>query len=156
MKGAIIMKKKVILRCLLGAPIGVSISFIAAIAISAVVGDGKFYPAAPELIRNFDSELSAVIFQSVISILYGAVWGGASVIWETESWSLLKQTVTHLILCSLATLPVAYCTHWMEHSASGIIKYFIIFFGVYFFVWISQYIPIKIRLQRINEKLKTK
>lgn len=154
MKGTVIMKRKVILRGLIGAPLGLSISFITAIIISAIAGDGKFYPVVPKLVTDFDSELSAVIFQSVISIIYGAVWGGASTIWETESWSLLKQTVIHLIICSLVTLPIAYCTHWMEHNILGIVKYFSIFFGIYFLIWIFQYIPTKKQLRLINEKLK--
>lgn len=147
------MKRKIILRSLIGAPLGLSISFIIAIIISFIAGDGEFYPVVPELAEDFNSEISAVTFQSIISIIYGAVWGGASAIWENEKWSLLKQTLSHLIICSLATLPIAYFSRWMEHSTAGIAKYFGIFFVIYFFIWLSMYISIKIRLNRINKKL---
>ena len=40
------MKKKIILRCLIGAPIGLSISFIITLIISAMINKGEFYPVA--------------------------------------------------------------------------------------------------------------
>lgn len=33
---------------------------------------------------------------------------GGSVIWEIENWSILRQSVTHLIICSVTMFPVAY------------------------------------------------
>ncbi len=38
--------------------------------------------------------------QTVLGMVYGAMWGGASVIWEIENWSLLKMTLSHLAICS--------------------------------------------------------
>lgn len=37
------------------------------------------------------NEINAVVAQMVASLLYGAVWAGASVIWEMDDWSLLRQ-----------------------------------------------------------------
>ena len=118
------MKKKVILRCLLGAPIGLAISYLITVMISLAVADGSFYPVVPELIQDCGSEINAVLLQMVCSLLYGAAWAGASVIWEMESWSLLRMTVTHLAVCSLATFPIAYFMRWMAHDVSGILLYF--------------------------------
>ncbi len=148
------MKKKVIIRCLIGAPIGLAISTLITIAISLAVRDGHFYPVAPELITDTGGELNAVILQAICALLYGAAWAGASVIWEIERWSILRQSVTHLIICSLATFPIAYFTRWMPHNAAGILLYFGIFFGIYLFIWLSQYFAMKIKLKRINEKVK--
>lgn len=43
------MKKKLILRGLLGMPIGISIGLIITIIISAFAGNGEFYAVTPEL-----------------------------------------------------------------------------------------------------------
>ena len=92
-------------------PIGLAISYIVTLIVSIIVGKGNYYPVVPDTINTFGTELNAVIIQTVLSMLYGAVWGGASVIWELENWSLLKQSATHLILVSVATFPVAFlCT----------------------------------------------
>ena len=148
------MKKKVILRCLLGAPIGLALSYLITVVISLAVADGNFYPVVPELIQDCGSEINAVLLQTVCSLLYGAAWAGASVIWEMESWSLLRMTVTHLAVCSLATFPIAYFMRWMAHDVSGILLYFGIFFVIYLFIWLTQYGAMCRRVRQMNDRVK--
>ncbi len=148
------MKKKILVRCLIGAPIGLALSTLITIVISALVGDGNFYAVVPELAEDCGTELNAVMLQAFFSMLYGAAWAGASVIWEAEGWSLLRQTLTHLAVCSCTTFPVAYLMRWMEHSVTGVTLYFGIFFAIYFIIWCSQYAAIKRRILQMNEKVK--
>ena len=148
------MKKKVILRSLIGAPIGLSISFIITLIISVIVNKGEYYPAVPQLTDLCGNELNAVVIQTVCSLVYGAAFGGASVIWDMESWSLLKQTVVHCLVISVSAFPIAYCMYWMPHSFWGIAGYIAIFFFIYFFIWFSQYFAMKKRIQEFNEKVK--
>ena len=148
------MKKKVIVRCLIGAPIGLALSTMITIAISLTVGDGRFYAVVPELIADCGTEINAVLLQSICSLLYGAAWAGASIIWEADHWSILRQTITHLIICSLCTFPIAYFMRWMDHSVFGILSYFGIFFAIYVIIWISQYMAIKKRIRQINSEVK--
>lgn len=154
------MKKKVltniILRCLIGAPIGIAINTLIAIVISLLAGDGTFYAVVPGLADDCGTELNAVILQTIFSLLYGAAWGGASIIWQIEEWSLLRQTVTHLAVSSLATYPVAWCMRWMEHNIPGVILYFGIFFVIYLFIWCSQYFAMKKRIRQMNAKVREK
>lgn len=147
------MKKKILLRCLLGAPLGLAISTIITIFISYAMGDGSYYAVVPELVRDCGSEINAVALQAVCSLLYGAAWAGASLIWEADGWSLLKMTVTHLLICSLATFPVAYLMRWMDHSLSGIALYFGIFLAIYAVIWITQYSAMKRKIDELNSSL---
>ena len=73
------MKKKAIIRCSVGALLGLAISTIIAIAISLFVGDGNFYAVTPNLVADWGTELNAVLLQSICSLLYGAAWAGASI-----------------------------------------------------------------------------
>jgi len=147
------MRKKILLRCLIGAPIGLAISTLITIIISLTVGDGNYYPVVPELVSDCGNEMNAVLLQALLSLLYGAAWAGASVIWEMENWSILLQTVTHLVICSLATFPIAYFMRWMKPTASGILLYFGIFFAIYLIIWLSQYSSMKKRVEEINRKI---
>ena len=147
------MIRKIIIRSLLGAPIGLAITYTNALMISIAVGDGSFYPVVPSLIEDCGNELNAVLLQAACSCLYGAVWGGASVIWETERWSLLRMTLTHLIVCSLATFPIAYITHWMPHHALGILLYFSIFFTIYLCIWLVLLYITKRQIHQLNDKV---
>jgi hypothetical protein len=148
------MKKKLIRKCLLGAPIGLAISTAITIVISLTVGDGNYYPVVPELISDCGNEINAVLIQAVFSLVYGAAWGGASVIWEQDNWSILRQTLTHLIVCSASFFPIAYLMRWMNHTVAGILLYFGIFFGIYLVIWLTQYSTIKKRIQQINKKVR--
>lgn len=149
------MKKKAFLRALIGAPIGLTISVVITILVSVSIGDGKFYPVQPELTALCGRELTAVALQTAASLLYGAVWAAASVIWETD-WSLLRQTLTHLLTCSLSALPVAYLMYWMPHNVRGILLYFGIFLGIYVSIWASQFFAARARVRKLNEKLHKK
>lgn len=148
------MKKKLLKRCLMGAPIGLSINYIIALIISVMMNRGAFYPAAPQLTQLCGNELNAVIVQTIVSLLYGAVWAGSTVIWEMESWSLLQQTVIHCTVISLTSFPIAYGMYWMQHSFWGIAGYVLIFFAIYFFIWCSQYLAMKKRVRELNDKVK--
>lgn len=148
------MKRKILFRCLLGALLGLAISVVITIGISLDIGDGNYHAITPELAYDCGSEINAVMLQAACSLLYGAVWAGASLIWETERWSLLKMTVTHLLICSFATFPAAYFMHWMDHSISGILLYFGFFLFVYALIWVSQYASMKKKIDAINRKMK--
>lgn len=147
------MKKKIILRSLLGAPVGMAISYFITILISLAVADGNYYPVVPDLIADCGSEMNAVLLQTLFSLLYGAVWGGASVIWDMESWSLLKMTLLHLVICSIVTFPLAYFMQWMPHNVAGFLLYFGTFLTIYLIIWISQYQSMKRRIDQINHKI---
>lgn len=147
------MKKKVLQRCLIGAPIGLAISTIITIFISFAMGDGKYYAVVPELASDFGSEVNAVLIQAICSFIYGAAFAGASVIWDTD-WSLTKMTVVHFAICSVAAFPIAYLMRWMDHSMGGVMKYFGLFIAIYVVIWISQYSGMKRKLAAINQKVK--
>lgn len=150
------MKKTILMRCLIGAPIGFTISTIITIIISMTIGDGYFYPVVPELIEECGTELNAVLLQALFSLVYGAALGGASVVWKMEHWSLLRQTVTHLIICSLSIFPIAYFMKWMPHNPTGIVMYFLFFTIIYTIIWLMEFYIMKKRIQQINDKVKAK
>lgn len=145
--------KKAGLRALVGAPIGLAYSTVITIIISLAQGDGKYYAVAPEMITDIGSESIAVLIQALCSMLYGAAFAGASVVWDTD-WSLTKMTVVHFLICSAATFPIAYLIRWMDHTPSGVLRYFGIFLAVYIAIWVGQYMRIKRNVDAINKKVK--
>ena len=148
------MFKEILKRCVLGAVFGVALSQVIAIFISLCIADGSFYAVVPSLAERINSEIGAAIIQTVCSILYGAMFGGMSIIWELDNWSILKQTVVHFLVVSVVTMPIAYIAEWMHHSALGVIIYFAIFAVIYAFIWFGQYMAIKTRINEVNKKVK--
>lgn len=149
----VIMKKKIINRCLIGFPFGIAINMVILIIASVVYGDGGFSPAVPQLISNCNSEINAVILQTVLAGVYGSLWAGTTVIWEKDEWSILKQTVTHFAITSIATFPIAYIVHWMSHDVKGVLIYFGVFIVIYTIIWISFYLSYKSSINKMNKKI---
>ena len=139
------------LRALVGAPLGLAYSTMITIIISLARGDGNYYAVVPEMIADIGSESVAVLIQALCSMLYGAAFAGASVVWDTD-WSLAKMTAVHFLICSAATFPIAYLIRWMEHTPGGVLKYFGIFLAIYIAIWIGQYM----RMKRNDKKKKKK
>ncbi|PKM40721.1 MAG: DUF3021 domain-containing protein [Firmicutes bacterium HGW-Firmicutes-9] len=147
------MRKEILKRCLFGMPIGLASSTVITILISVFVGDGAYYAVVPAFAQQMGGELNAVLLQAGLSMIYGAAWAGASVIWDAEKWSLLKMTLVHLLVTTLATFPIAYFARWMPHNATGVLLYIGIFVVIYIGVWLGQYGAMKKRIQAMNAKL---
>ena len=144
------MKKKIIMRGLLGLPTGIAIGFVITLIISACIGNGSFYPVTPELIDTMGNELNAVILQTVLCAVMGVGFAAASVIWELDSWSLAKQSGIYFMIISVIMLPIAYVTNWMKHTALGVLSYVAIFVAIFVIVWLSQYLLWKRKINKMN------
>ena len=60
------MKKKIVLRSLLGFPLGLAMGYMITIIISLVFADGSYFPCVPELITTMGSEIHAVLLQAFL------------------------------------------------------------------------------------------
>ncbi|MEA4911098.1 MAG: DUF3021 domain-containing protein [Oscillospiraceae bacterium] len=147
------MKKKLIQRGLLGFPLGIAIGYVITVIISAVVADGSFYPVTPELMAAVGNELNAVILQTVLCGIMGSGFAMASVIWEIDSWSLVKQSGIYFAIACAVMLPIAYIANWMQHSVSGMLSYIGIFIAIFVFVWLAQYFAWKNKIKKMNDKV---
>lgn len=147
------MKKKIVLRSMLGFPLGLAIGYVITIIISLIWADGYYAPCVPELAVIMGSEIKAVLIQSLLCGLLGSGFAAASVIWELDDWSLVKQTGIYFLIVSAIMMPIAYITYWMEHSPKGVLCYFGIFFIIFVAIWIVQYIIARHNVKKWNEIL---
>ncbi len=148
------MKKKILFRSLVGAPIGVTISLIITIIISLCSGHGEYFSAPPDLISWCgDNETLAVIVQTICSVFIGAVFAGASVIWDMEKWSVTKQTLIHFAVIAVPYFGIGYVMNWMPHHLYGALGYTAAFVIMYVLIWVSIYFPIKAKIKKMNKQL---
>lgn len=147
------MKKKIVLRSLLGFPIGIAIGYLITIFVSLGLANGYYSPCVPELISAMGNEINAVILQALLSGLLGAVSAASSVIWEIERWGIIKQTGIYFMIASVTMLPIAYFSYWMEHSIGGFLSYFGVYILIFAVLWIIQFVIGKRNVRRMNEKL---
>ena len=147
------MKKKLLFRCLMGAPIGVTVSLVITIIFSLCLGGKEFRPAPPELIDLCGNAVNAVIVQMLCSLIVGAASAGSSVIFEMERWSILKQTLVHFAVISVPFFGLGYLLNWLPHQLYGALGYVGAFIAVYLIMWFSIYFSIKFKLKKMNVQL---
>lgn len=148
------MKRKVFLRVLNGVPLGIALETVISVVISAGWAGGDYLPYEPALAQAVGSGLGAMILQTVLSALLGAAFGGLSMIWELEGWSLARKTGVYFLGVSLAMMPIAWLTRWMEHSLWGFLGYFGVFAAIFAVIWLIQYARARRDVRKLNEKLK--
>lgn len=147
------MSKKIILRSLLGFPIGITIGYLITIFTSLIYADGYYSPCVPALISMTGNEIYAVILQAFLCGVLGTGFSASSVIWEIEHWGIVKQTAIYFLITSIVMMPIAYCLFWMEHSLAGFLMYFGIFVLIFVLVWIIQFMIGKHIVRQMNENL---
>ncbi|MCM1126564.1 MAG: DUF3021 domain-containing protein [Lachnospiraceae bacterium] len=147
------MKKKIIMRSLLGFPIGIAIGYLITILISLGWANGYYSPCVPELISVMGNEINAVILQTFLCGMLGIGFAASSTIWEMDNWSIVKQTGIYFSIISVIMLPIAYFAYWMEHSIVGFFTYFGIFVLIFVIMWITQFVIGKHNVRKMNEKL---
>jgi len=146
------MKRKVLSRCLFGAPMGVTILMAISLTAAHLRGDGKIR-VGYYLIRVYGSEVNAVTAACLGSMVIGMIWSAASLIYRETDWSLLKQTLVHGAVCVLPSLVVAYMMYWMPRSMDGLLQYLGLFCLIYAVNWVGQYLRMKKRITDLNAKL---
>ncbi len=148
------MKRKAVLRGIVGMPVGILIGYAMTVLLSLGWGSGEYLPCAPELTARMGSEMGAVLLQAALCAVLGAAFGASSMIWEIERWSIARQTAAYLFATSLAMMPTAYLLYWMQHSLAGFLIYFGIYLLIFLAIWLGNYFAIRRSIRKMNEKLK--
>lgn len=147
------MKKKIILRMLMGLPVGIAIGHVITVLISLINGNGSYFACAPEFVELIGSEVNAVAIQTLLCGVMGMAFSGASLVWESEKLSIAAQTGICFGIYAAVMLPIAYFANWMEHSVAGVLSYIAIFVGIFVITWIAQYFAWRSRIKEINASL---
>ena len=108
------MKKQMILRGLLGFPLGIAIGYVITIIISLIWAHGYYSPVIPDLIDYVGSEIYAVILQTFLCGVMGSGFAMASMIWEHEEWSIAKQTGLYFMILKKKKYYIGRIWGWMK------------------------------------------
>ncbi len=146
------MLKKIVQRAALGIVVGEFISYLVLLLISFIAGNGSFMPCAEAFASQFDSELTAVAVQFVLTAVMGGALGGLSLVWEAEK-SIVWRSAVYFMGFSLAMFPTAYLCHWMEHTVKGVVFYVLEYVVIFIICWISMYLQYRSDIKKINSAM---
>ncbi|WP_163581040.1 DUF3021 domain-containing protein [Gracilibacillus saliphilus] len=125
-------------RILLGVAIGSLITFV---VLSFLV------------MLDINSTIQEIWKHWSASMALGVYYSLASVIFELERWSILKQTVIHLSLTTLVFFPIAILAGWIPFNLLAMILGLGIFLTLYFIFWIGAYFYYKNMERVMNERI---
>ena len=130
------IKTKFIIRALVGFSIGISIG-----AITYVVFTSETEP----LNKGY------LLMQLFGSGLYGVIANGGAIVYDFESWSLGRSTLTHYIITFAAMFITSEILGWFPHE---ILLLILLAFSVaYLAIWLTEYYLWKKEIARINSQL---
>lgn len=147
------MLKEVIKRGLLGFIIGVFIGETLLIINSLLAGKGIFYPLNPLLISRDGPQLTLVIIQYLMTGIIGLSFASASVIFEIDNWSFLKQTIIHFLITSVVMYICGFICNWFAHTVLSTVIWFAVYIVIYLLFWLGFTIYYNIILKKMNKEL---
>lgn len=150
------MIKKCIKRALLGFIWDVFAIYLITILTSINIGNGEYHAVNSLFIRACNTELGAVLMQFVIAGGLGIVFGGSTIVWEIDKWSLAKQTVVHFFIVTTALILSAYICNLIHHTVASVLLWILHFVVVYVVIWFICYSGYKRKVASINKTLKEK
>lgn len=149
------MVKRVLGRVCIGFIIGVFLGQITQFIISLFLGKGAFIPVSDEFSELFDTELTAVLTQFILTGFIGIALSLGSYIFKVDRWGLMKQYLTHFFSTGAVWLTVVILC-WIPQTPMGWTILLANFAGAYFITyWIQLSISRK-DIERINAVLKNK
>ena len=147
------IKKAIIKRAILGFIYGVFNGQTILIIESLFMRDGNFYPVAASLVDLAGTKIAAVIIQYFVTGIIGTTFAATTVIFEMDSWSLLRQTIIHFIITSIVMYIAGFLCGWFPHKLSSTLIWFGIFIVIYVIFWISFSSYYKNKVKKMNEVL---
>lgn len=147
------LKKEAVKRAIMGFMYGVFIGQTILILESLMARDGNFYPVAASLVDLAGTKIAAVIIQYFLTGIIGTTFAATTVLFEIDSWSLLKQTIIHFIITSIVMYIAGFLCGWFPHKLSSTLIWFGIFIVIYVIFWISFSSYYKNKVKKMNEAL---
>ena len=124
--------------------------------IVGLIGFAVGIPVGIAFMLLFSSEDWSAMRIAIHLFLSGVLGGvalGSSVMYEAESWSVTRCTVTHFIVTFATYFSIGFSLGWL--SLDDISTYIMIgcMIAAYFSVWISMYLVTKKQTKDLNEEL---
>ena len=134
----------------LGFLMGMVVGVLIVVAVGFARGGSLGLP--PVLLAATGSEAGALLAHMLLSGLYGIVPMAGVVIYEIDSWGLLKQAVVHYASYTAAFAIVGFAAGWMETPADMALMAGIFLVG-HCIIWTIMYARYKAATKELNALL---
>ena len=142
----------IVKRAAIGFLVGMAVGDV--IAFACATASGASSPFVSEaLLARAGNEVDALLMQTVLSGVIGAIDFAAVGLYDLESWGLLKTAVVHYLICVAAFVPVALFLGWIDFDAVALGVTASALAVGYAVIWAIMYARYKVEVNELNELL---
>lgn len=149
------MLKRTIRLAFTGFILGMAIGNIIAIVSSYAAG-GEVLAFSPKLLEKTGSAAAALLLQTLLSGLMGAVSFGGVILYEIDSIPLPAVSIIHCAMILAVYYPIAFSLYWLEPTARDAGMMGCIMIAAYAVIWLIMYFRYRMEVREMNELLETK
>lgn len=132
--------KNILARFVIGFVIGVFVGFTIILIMSH-----KY---------EYNMDLTSYTYTYFTCGILGSVYTVASLIYQKDEWSLIKQTSVHLAITTPFLFMIGWLNGWLQISTISISIFIVIAILIYIIAWIGLYFYWKEEIKKINEELR--
>jgi hypothetical protein len=107
------MVNRILKRTLMGFVIGMPVGTLILIFISYTTEGGALL-FTPALLERMGNEATALLAQTLLSGVVGAVGMGSACFFDLDGWSVPAAAVAHWAVYTLVFLPIGFFLGWLE------------------------------------------
>ena len=146
------MAAKLLKRAACGFVLGMVVGALMVIAISFASGNGSLVLPA-KLLKMTGSEAGALLAHMLVSGAYGAIPMAGTLLYELDSWGLLKQAVVHYASYTAAFMCFGIAFGWIDPTLADTGVMAGIFAVCHCIIWLIMYNRYRSEVRRLNELL---
>ncbi|MCR4644194.1 MAG: DUF3021 domain-containing protein [Oscillospiraceae bacterium] len=147
------MLKLTLNRAVRGLILGMALCNVIAFLISSAAGDGSIL--SHEFVRAMGSEPLALLVQTLLTGVYGAVCFAGMSFYDIEHWSMLRSALVHYTICILTYIPLSLFLRWVD--SLGFLMILLAMETVaYVIVWFCISLSYRIEVGKLNDSLQAK
>ena len=147
------MLKLTLKRAFRGFVIGMAMCNIIAYLISAAYGNGTLL--ASSFVERMGSFSFALLVQTLLSGVYGAITFAGMSFYDIEHWNMLQSALVHFGICMAAYIPLSLFLGWFS-TLREIAVITVIMAAVYFIIWLCISLTYKFQVGKLNAALQKK
>lgn len=123
------------------------------IVVAKGFADGGRIVLPSTLLAATGSEAGALLAHVLLSGVYGTIPMAGTVLYDLDSWGLLKQAVVHYATYTIAFMIVGICAGWIEPTLSDIGLMAGIFAVCHTIIWFIMYTRYKAEAEQLSALL---
>ena len=149
----IAVRNNILKLSVMGFIIGMAVGNLIAILTGFLSSQEQILIFSETLLRRTGSEAGALLAQTLVSGIYGAVCMGGVCVYEIEEWPLLRATLTHYVLIVVCFVPTAVWAGWIRLALPDCAISLSCQTIAYFIIWLIMYARYQAEVRELNTLL---